>query len=467
MTDPSGVRPADPADDGAPASSRPARAPAAARASMILTAAFAAYAIAVLHRGSLGVAGVEATERFGVGATVLSTFVVVQLGVYAALQVPAGVLLDRFGSRAMVGTGAALMAAGQLLLGLTDGVGAAYVARVLIGAGDAATFISVIRLVAAWFPPRRVPLLTQLTGIVGQSGQVLAAVPLVAVLDLAGWTTAFVGLAAVGVLASALAWGVVRDGPPGTVVRSRGGMVAPVREVAAVPGTWLGFWSHALSQFSLTVFMLLWGYPFLTAAQGLSPTVAGGLLTLNVLAVVASGPVVGALTGRHPLRRSWMVLAIAVATAAAWAAVLLHPGRSPLWLLAVLVVVLGVGGPGSAIGFDYARTFNRSPRLGTATGLVNVGGFAMAVLSVLAVGVVLDVAAAHGAAPLSLDAFRPAFAVMAVPWAACFVGVLVSRRATRRVMAADGVVVPPVREVLARRRGARAVDGLGAGRPRR
>lgn len=429
------------------------------RSGLVLGAALAAYAIAVLHRGSLGVAGVEATERFGVSATVLSTFVVVQLAVYAALQVPAGVLLDRFGARAMIGTGALLMATGQLLLGVADDLTLAYTARVLIGAGDAATFVSVIRLVAAWFPPRRVPLLTQLTGIVGQSGQVLAALPLVAVLHAAGWTRAFVGLAAVGLMASALAWGVVRDAPPGVVVRSvGGGVVGPVREVAGVPGTWLGFWSHALSQFSLTVFVLLWGYPFLTRAQGLSPAQAGGLLTLNVLAVVASGPVVGALTGRHPLRRSWMVIAIALATAAAWAAVLLNPGRSPVWLLAALVVVLGVGGPGSAIGFDYARTFNRSGRLGTATGLVNVGGFAMAVLSVLAVGVVLDVAEARGAAPLSLDAFRPAFAVMALPWVVCLVGVLLSRRATRRVMAAQGVVVPPVREVLARRRGARAAD---------
>lgn len=413
----------------------------------------------MLHRGSFGVAGVAAVERFDVGATVLSTFVVVQLAVYAVLQVPAGVLLDRFGSRALIAVGATLMATGQLLLGISDDLVVAYTARVLIGAGDAATFVSVIRLVIAWFPPGRVPLLTQVTGLVGQLGQVAAAVPLVIVLDLAGWTPAFVGLAAVGGLAAVLTVAGVCDGPAGTVVRSRGaGVLGPVRAVARVPGTWLGFWSHTLSQFSLTVFVLLWGYPFLTVAQGLSPTRAGALLTLNVVAIVVSGPVIGLLTGRHPLRRSWMVLTIAGATALAWGAVLLHPGRSPVWLLAVLVVVLGVGGPGSAIGFDYARTFNASPRLGTATGLVNVGGFTAAVVSILAIGVVLDLAASAGAEPLSIEAFRPAFAVMAVPWSVAVLGVLLSRRATRREMLAGGVVVPPVREVLARRRDSRAAD---------
>ena len=424
------------------------------------------YAVAVLHRGSLGVAGVEAVDRFGIGGTVLSTFVVVQLAVYAWLQVPVGVLLDRFGSRALIASGALVMAAGQLLLASADTLPPAYLARVLIGAGDAATFISVIRLVPTWFPARRVPLLTQLTGLVGQLGQLAAAIPLAAAVHLRGWSSAFTGLACVGLLAALLAWSVVRDAPPGTEARrSRAGLVAPLREAARAPGTWLGFWSHALTQFSMTVFVLLWGYPFLVSAQGLRPGQASALLTLNVVAAMASGPLIGVLTGRHPLRRSWMVLTIAGATAAAWAAVLLQPGASPLWLLVVLVVVLGVGGPGSAIGFDFARTSNPSGRLGTATGLVNMGGFSAAVVSVLAVGVVLDLAAARGAPALSLEAFRPAFAVMAVPWAVALVGVLVTRRATRRRMLQDGVAVPPVREAYARWRDARRGGRAGAGTP--
>src|SRR5660397_165488 len=105
------------------------------------------------------------------GVAVLSTFVVVQLAVYAGMQVPVGVLLDRYGSRVLIAGGAVLMAVGQVLLGVVHDLPSAYLARVLIGAGDAATFISVIRLVAVWFPARRVPLSTQLTGIVGHLGQ--------------------------------------------------------------------------------------------------------------------------------------------------------------------------------------------------------------------------------------------------------------------------------------------------------
>lgn len=437
------------------------------RATAVWGVAVAAYVVAVLHRTSFGVMGVEATDRFAVSATLLASFVVVQVAVYAVLQVPMGLLLDRFGSRALLAGGAGLMAAGQLLLAAADDVPAAITARVLVGAGDAATFISVLRLVARWFPPHRAPLFTQLTGLLGQLGQVASAVPLVALLHLVGWSPTFVALAAIGLLAAIGVLVGVRDAPPGNDLAARaGGVVAPLREVLQAPGTWLGLWSHAVTQFSANVFMLLWGFPFLTVAQGLSPGVAGALLALNVAAVVASAPVIGLLTGRHPLRRSWMVLATAGALLAVWVAVLSRPGPSPLWLLVVFVLVLGVGGPASAIGFDYARTANPPHRLGTATAVVNGGGFVMAVLALLAVGVVLDLAVAAGAAPLSLEAFRWGFGVLAVPWTVAVLGVLVSRGRARAALRAEGLVVPPLREAVARRRARRAtVPGVAPEEP--
>jgi MFS family permease len=146
-----------------------------ARAWAVWTVGLAAYVIGVLNRTSLGVAGLDAQHRFGIGAGALASFAVLQILVYAGLQVPVGMLLDRFGSVRLVVAGALLMAGGQALLAFADGVTGAVVARVLVGAGDAMTFLSVLRLVPQWFPGRRVPVVTQLTGFVGQLGQVLSA----------------------------------------------------------------------------------------------------------------------------------------------------------------------------------------------------------------------------------------------------------------------------------------------------
>ena len=419
-----------------------------------------AYAVAVFHRASLGVAGVQAQERFDAGASAVSLFVVLQLAVYAALQVPVGVALDRFGSRRLLVAGAMTMAAGQLALAVAGDVPGAIAARVLVGAGDAMTFISVLRVVSLWFPGRLAPVVTQLTGLLGQVGQVAAAYPLVTVLGVTWWTATFAGAAAVGVLVGLLAAVALRDAPPGTALQPSAGLAQVRADLAATwrePGTRLGLFTHLGTQFSGTVFALLWGYPFLTVGEGRSPGTAAALLTLLVVAGMALGPLLGQLVGRWPLRRSTLVFGILGATAATWTVVLLWPGPAPLPLLVLLVLVLASNGPGSMIGFDFARTENPAARLGSASGVVNVGGFVASLSVMLGIGLVLDALTPGGSTDYSLEAFRAAFTIQYAVWAVGVLGVLRHRRALRARLARDGVVIAPlVVAVRARLRGGSA-----------
>jgi MFS family permease len=392
------------------------------------------YIVAVLDRTTLGVSGLDAADRFSASPSVLSSFVVLQVIVYAAMQIPAGLLLDRFGSRAMIVAGALIMASGQMTLALTEELPLAIAARALVGVGDAFTFISVLRLVPRWFTPKRVPLITQLTGITGQLGQVLSAVPFLALLDARGWTTAFISAAALGVLSAVLTLALVRNAPRGTAVIAQKvsvrGSLGNVKAVAKRPGTRLGFFAHMGTQFSITVFALMWGIPYLTTAQGLSPGLAGGLLTISVVAIVLSGVVIGLLTGRFPARRSRLVLFIMGSNALMWTIILLLPGPAPLWLLIMLVVVVSIGGPGSVIGFDFARTFNPSSMLGTAQGMVNMGGFIASLLVMQAMGVIIDAMGGY-----SFESFRVAWTVQYAVWIVATIGILVNRKRARREMA--------------------------------
>ncbi|MEV4278356.1 MFS transporter [Actinoplanes xinjiangensis] len=405
-----------------------------------------AYTVAVLHRSSIGVAGLDAQERFGVGASALAVFAVLQLLVYAALQIPVGLLLDRFGSMRLVLAGAAVMASGQVLLAFTDGLSGAILARVLVGAGDAMTFISVLRLVPRWFPARRVPVLTQLTGIIGQSGQVLSAVPLAAVLAGPGWTTAFLGAAGVGMFVAIVVLAALRDTPEQRISGAPVSWQQLGTDLGSSwrhPGTRLGLWAHFTTQFTGTVFALMWGVPFLVAGQGLSRATAGALLTVFVVTGMLAGPVLGLLTQRHPLRRSWLVLGIVAINMTAWAVVIAWPGRAPLPLLVALVIALGLGGPGSMIGFDFARSFNPPSRLGTATGVVNVGGFVASLVTIELIGLILDYRTGGGN-DYHIDDFRVAMSVQFVVAAAGVAGILRTRRLTRRRVAAEsaGLAIP-------------------------
>jgi MFS family permease len=197
------------------------------------------------------------------------------------------------------------------------------------------------------------------------------------------------------------------------------------------------------TQFSMMVFTVLWGVPYLVSGQGLSPAEAGGLVTLFVVCAIVIGPVIGVLTGRHPLRRSWLVLGIVAADVAAWSAVLAWPGPAPHGLLVMLVVVLAAGGPGSVIGFDIARTSNPAPNLGLAQSIVNLGGFLASLLVLAAMGAILS-----GLGGFTPGAFRVAWLVQYPVWAFAVVGIVVARRKARRIDAARGVVPRPIREVL-------------------
>ena len=430
-----------------------------------------AYVVAVMQRTSLGVAGIDATERFEVQAALLSSLAVVQLIVYAGLQIPVGVVLDRVGPRLLIALGAILMMAGQLALALAPSIGIAIVGRILVGAGDAMTFISVSRLIASWFSGRTLPLLTQTMGTVGQLGQVLSAVPLSLALHSFGWSPTFIAAAALSMLAGVLVIAIVRnspaDAPPSTAQMDvallndpRGGWTIALhnlKESLARPGTQLGFWSHFVTQSSGNMFTLLWGFPLLSVGLGYGPAAAAGLLTLVTATAVVSGPILGILSARYPYRRSNIVLGIVVAMAIAWTAVLAWPGEPPLWLVVGLIIVVAVGGPGSLIGFDFARTFNPARSLGSASGVVNVGGFAAAFIMMLLVGFVLDlIDRSNGGSGVpeelySFESFRVALLVQYPVIGAGVVFLLIARRRTRRHLhASEGITVAPLWVVIAR-----------------
>lgn len=388
------------------------------RAHLVWAVGVLAYLCAVSGRASFGVASVEASERFGVDGAALSLFGVVQLGTYAAAQIPAGLLLDRIGPRRMLVLGAVTMAVGQLLLAVATGVPAALVARVLTGVGDAATLISVVRLIATWFPTEQVPVFTQLATMIGQFGQAVAAVPFLALLVGAGWGVAWSSLALLLVLSMLLVLGLVRDEPPGEPGAGPPLPAHPlqvIRDVFTSRAAWSGFFLHSLTLLSVNSFLFLWGVPYMTHGHGLGASEIGALLTLNVVVMVAIGPLVGVLTGRFPHRRARLGFLAGALLAATWTVTLLIPVPLTAWQLLPLIVALAVGSATCSVGFDLARTGVPPRAIGTATGMVNIGGYSSSLLAVLLIGLLLDALAPDGAA--GLEDYRLAFAAMGVPMA--------------------------------------------------
>ncbi len=412
----------------------------------------AAYMLAVVNRSSLSAVGVDTAERFGADAATLSMFAVVQLAVYGGMQIPIGLLLDRYGARPIMTIGMLLMAAGQLTLAFSPSVGVAIFARMLLGAGDAAVFPGVLRLIATWFPAQRGPLMSQLTGLVGQAGQLLALAPLASLLHATSWEIAFGGIAGLCVLFAILVAVFIRNHPPEIgadvtvdtdtgaikIVRSSMDTGVGIRAAWAHPGTRLAFWSHFTTPFAGTAFVLLWGMPFLTAGEGLSKPQAAAILSTYVVVGMGLGPIMGDLSRRIPhLRSRALVLPAIAMQATVWLIVIAWPGPAPIALLYLLAFALAMGGPASMIAFDHARTHNPAHRLSTATGITNVGGFLAALIAIFAIGLALDLQGAGTPSTYRLGAFRLAFLTQVPLWVIGWTFIVIERRKTRVVMGLD------------------------------
>ncbi len=381
------------------------------------------YIAAVFNRTSLGVAGLQAARRLGISPAQLSVFVLVQLGVYAAMQVPTGLLVDRYGPRRLLIAAAATMAVAQLAFALTRSYPEALLARGLLGCGDALTFVSVVRIAAQDFPRHRFPLAVSVTSMLGMAGNLAATIPLALLLRSAGWTVSFAGT---GLVTLVTGVAVLILLPAGRAAAARqpapaGRTLHRVRAAWRTPGTRLGFWVHFSCMSLATMFAVLWGLPYLVR-QGFTEAGASAVLLVCVLAAIVASPAIGAIFGRYPAARVPFALSVCLLTVAGWGLLLGgFGGRPPQLLIVAVVAVAAVGGPASTIGFSLARDYNPPAMVGTATGVVNVGGFTSTIIASLLVGGVLELTGPGSSAGYRL-AFCAAVAVqvlgtaMAVRW---------------------------------------------------
>lgn len=403
----------------------------------------AAYFLAVFHRSSLAVAGLLAADRFGISASQLATFTTLQLVVYAGMQVPVGVLVDRFGPRSVMLSGMVVISLAQTGFALADSYPLALLARVFVGVGDSMTFICLLRIVAAWFAPRRIPLMSTLSGTLGQLGSVVAAVPMTWALGHLGWTRAYLIAAAAGPVVVLLGLLLLHDAPGRThvrgVSRTMRDLLSGLAESWRHPGTRLGFWMHFTTPFSSNTLGLLWGLPFFVRGELRTDHEAGLLLTVMTATAMVVGPLLGWAIGREPWHRSTLALWIIGATVVAWTVVLLWPGEAPLVVLVLLVIVVGAGGPASMIGFDVARTFNPAHRLASASGIVNQGGFIASLLLVLSIGWVLDWQTPGSGSAYTVGAFRWAMSLQYVLWAVGLAQIVRYRRRARAVTSREAL----------------------------
>lgn len=352
-----------------------------------------AYIAAVTQRSSMGVASLEATQRFHTTAEQLSILAVAQLVTYAAMQVPVGLLLDRFGPRRLIFSGSLLMALGQLIVAYSTALPLAVSGRMLVGFGDAFTFISMIRLINGWYSGKKASRLQQWLTNGGQLGQIISAVPFAYLLQETNWNAAFTVWASIGFIIAFGVWFLVADDSQHISdehhvnLRAR---LGHLRESIGEPATKTAFWTHFSTMSPATVLLLLWGIPLLQQAEGLDRSTALTVLGSFVFIGIGMGTLIGHLCAAHPRLRKTILTITVFAMLATWVALLAWPGPAPVWLIAVWAFATATNSPASTLAFDYTREYTPKKQLGSVNGFVNIAGFSATFSMMFLIGLVLD-----------------------------------------------------------------------------
>jgi len=397
------------------------------------------YLIGFYQRVAPAVITRELMSEFSLGAAALGNLAAFYYYSYVAMQIPAGVLADRWGPRRVLTAGAAIAAAGTLLFALAPGYAAAGLGRLLIGGSVGVAFVAMLKLAGHWFAPTRFAMLSGLALACGILGAVSAGVPLRLLVDAFGWRNVLSVSAAVTGLLAVVIWLAVRDDPAergyASYASAPPARHAPIldgiRQALATRNVWLvALISGAVSGPTLT-FGGLWGVPFLTTHYELETSQAALVTSLLLVCWAVAGPIVGALSDRLRRRKPLYALGAVLATAG-WCSVLLIPGL-PLPLLVALLGFTGCASAAVMVGFAIAKESAPAALAGTAGGIANMGNMLGGMVMQPAVGWVLDErwtgTFANGVRVYDFDAYRSGFTLMLV-WLAAALILLVFVRET-------------------------------------
>ena len=406
----------------------PGGAPPAAVAWTVWALGATLYLIAFYQRVAPAVMTQELARDFGLSAASLGNLSAFYFYGYVAVQIPTGLLADRWGPRKVLAGGAVLTAAGTLVFALAPSPALANAGRLAIGLAAGVAFVSMLKIASHWMPARQFGFAGALALFIGTLGATLAGAPLRMLVDAFGWRPMMLASAGVTALVAAAIWTVVRDDPSqrgyATYFPEDGhghrhaSIASQLREVLTYRNTWAmlvipgGFSCIALA------FAGLWGVPFLVSQYGFNPREAATTASAMLIAWALGGLAFAPLSQRLGRRKLPIAVAL-VATMVMWAFVVFMRGL-PATLLVGLVLAVGFACGGAMLCFPFAKESVPVRLAGTVSGIANMGMMLGGMLMQPLVGVMLDRhwggEMANGVRAYGFDAYRSGFTLM-LAWA--------------------------------------------------
>lgn len=384
----------------------------------------AAYVLSFFHRVAPAAIAGDLAQAFHTSGVALGVLAATYFYVYTVMQIPTGVLVDKFGSRRIVTVGGVLAGVGSIAFGAAPTFAVAAIGRTLVGLGVSVMFVALLKLVAEWFREREFATMAGATVFLGNVGALLSAVPLAWLVTVVSWRSVFIAAGLLSIGLGVLSWFAVHDRPQDVGLASPHEFPTPAHgssvpwhtgllEVMRNPCSWPGFFANIGLAGTLLTFAGLWGVPFLVQAHAMARTMATWHTSAMLLGLALGAMTVGIVSDRLRLRKP-VLLVLAAIYCASWLP-WVASAPMPTAVSLLLCFVMGIACAGFTLTLANAKEVNRRAFAGMAVSLVNTGVFLGAAILQPLVGWILDHATggagAHAAGP---EEFRVAMAALAV-----------------------------------------------------
>jgi sugar phosphate permease len=348
--------------------------------------------------------------------------------IYAALQLPAGLLVDRYGPRNIAAAGLLVMSAGATGFALAPTFTIGFVARAFVGLGGSVLYIATLRFLANWYRPDEFATMTGWTVAAAGLGGVLATTPLAIAVDATDWRVATAIAALVGAAFTIAVYLLVRDEPADAGFEPIAGVSPPkgvpdlttvisnTKSVLTERETWL---MGGLLFFTIgTNFTVLglWGVPYVVDVYNVGVGTASGYVLVGNLGLLMGSPVIGSLSDRVGRRTPLIVASVGVFVLAY--GLIFLTVRPPLIVFGAALFIAQFVTGGTLLSYTVAKERHSAAASGTVTGLINGIGYFGAAVFPAAMGAALDAywtgALVDGARSYTAAGYRVAFGIAVV-----------------------------------------------------
>lgn len=356
------------------------------------------YFLIVSQRTAPGLITDQLMKDFSVSASMIGLMTSIQFLAYAGLQIPVGILADRFGPNFFLVCGALLNGLGTVIYSLAPNGTVLLFARLLVGIGDATIWVNLVLILSQWFKVKEFVGLLGIAGVTGSLGFLLATVPFSAWISLTGWRMPFLTIGILLCLCGLILYFVLVKKPKQTIksaspsmkiVKKQENIILLLKRIFSDRQAWATFFCHFGAVGTYVGFIGSWAVPYGMHVYGMTRSGASQLIMLGLIGAIIGAPLTSWISSRmDSIKRPYVTVHIFIFLS--WASFILFNGKPPVYMLVILFFIIGYGNGASALTFAVVRKSFPMKEVGVVSGFANTGGFLSAVLLPSIFGKVLD-----------------------------------------------------------------------------